>query len=42
VAVIKKDTGGWKWALFSVAYTTVAAYVLALLIYQGGLLLGLG
>jgi ferrous iron transport protein B len=42
VAVIKKETGGWKWALFSVAYTTVAAYLLALLVYQGGMLLGLG
>ena len=42
VAVIKKETGGWKWALFSVAYTTVAAYLLALLVYQGGVLLGLG
>ena len=42
VAVIKKETGGWKWALFSVAYTTVAAYLLALLVYQSGVLLGLG
>lgn len=42
VAVIKKEAGGWKWALFSVAYTTLLAYLLALLVYQGGRLMGLG
>jgi len=42
VAVIKKETGSWKWALFSIAYTTGLAYVLALLVYQGGRVLGLG
>jgi ferrous iron transport protein B len=42
VAVIKREAGSWKWALFSIAYTTIAAYGLALLIYQGGKLLGLG
>ncbi len=42
VAVIRNETGGWKWPLFAMAYTTAAAYVLALLVYQGGKLLGLG
>jgi ferrous iron transport protein B len=42
VAVIKKETGSWKWALFSIAYTTVLAYLLALLVYQGGRAFGLG
>ena len=42
VAVIKREAGSWKWALFAIAYTTVAGYVLALLVYQGGRLLGLG
>lgn len=42
VAVIRREAGGWKWALFAMAYTTVFAYVLALLVYQGGSLLGLG
>jgi len=31
---------GWKWAVFSAAYQTVAAWLLAVLVYQGGLLLG--
>jgi ferrous iron transport protein B len=42
VAVIKKETGTWKWALFSIVYTTVLAYVVALIVNQGGKLLGLG
>ncbi|BEQ14594.1 ferrous iron transport protein B [Desulfoferula mesophila] len=42
VAVIRNETGGWKWALFAMAYSTGAAYVIALLVYQGGKLLGLG
>jgi len=42
VAVIKKESGSWGWALFSVVYTTGLAYLLALLINQGGKLLGLG
>jgi len=31
---------GWKWAVFSAVYQTVVAWVLAVLVYQGGLLLG--
>ena len=42
VAVIRREAGGWKWAIFAVVYSTVAAFGLALLIYQGGKLLGLG
>ena len=42
VAVIRREAGGWKWALFSMVYTTVFAYLLALLVYQGGSLIGLG
>jgi len=42
VAVIRKEAGSWKWALFAVVYTTVMAYILALAVYQGGLLFGLG
>jgi ferrous iron transport protein B len=36
VAVVKRETGGWKWPLFQLAYMTVAAYGLAVLIYQVG------
>lgn len=42
VAVIRKETGGWKWPLFSVVYTTALAYVVALTVYSAGSLLGLG
>lgn len=31
---------GWKWAVFSAVYQTVTAWLLAVLVYQGGLLLG--
>lgn len=41
VAVIRKEAGG-KWAAFAVAYTTVFAYIAALAVHQGGLVLGLG
>lgn len=40
IAVVKQESGGWKWPLFQVAYTLVLAYVASLLIYQGGRLLG--
>lgn len=33
---------GMSWAVFSGVYQTVAAWLIALLVYQGGLLLGLG
>ena len=42
VVTIRRETGTWGWALFAVAYTTLTAYLLALGIYQGGRLLGLG
>lgn len=36
VAAVKKETGGWKWAAFLAVYTTVLAYVMALIVYQVG------
>ncbi|MBN2421726.1 ferrous iron transport protein B [Candidatus Woesearchaeota archaeon] len=41
VAVIKKETGSWKWALFSIIYTTVVAWIMSFIVYQGGLILGI-
>lgn len=29
VAVIKKESGSWKWMLFSVAYSTIVAWIMA-------------
>ncbi|MFJ8351890.1 ferrous iron transport protein B [Bacillus paramycoides] len=40
VAVIKRETGSVKWTIFSVVYPLVIAYVLTLIIYQVGSLLG--
>jgi len=42
IAAIKAETGSWKWALFVVLYTIVLGWVMSFLVYQGGLLLGLG
>ncbi|ANC77544.1 ferrous iron transport protein B [Fictibacillus phosphorivorans] len=40
VATIRKEAGSAKWTRFSVGYALVIAYVLSLVIYQGGKLLG--
>ncbi len=39
VATIRNESGSWKWGLFSVAYTTILAWVLAFITYQGASLL---
>jgi ferrous iron transport protein B len=41
VATIYKETGSKKWTAFSILYALVIAYVLCLVIYQGGKLFGL-
>ena len=41
VAVVRRESGSWRWPLFMFAYQTVLAYVSALVVYQGGRLLGL-
>lgn len=40
VAVIRKETGSVKWTWFSVIYALIVAYMISLVIYQGGKLLG--
>lgn len=40
-ATMKNETNGWKWPI-SVCVTLVVAYLVSLVIYQGGMLLGLG
>jgi ferrous iron transport protein B len=42
VAVIRRETGSWGWTGFSVGYGLALAWILAFVIYQGGMLLGLG
>lgn len=41
VTCIVKESGSWKWGLFSMAFNTVVAFLFAAAIYQGGRLLGL-
>lgn len=36
IAAIRKESGGWKWALFTMAYTTIVAWVVSFLVYQIG------
>ncbi len=40
LAVVKRETGGWKWPIFMQFYMTALAYLASLLIFQGGKLLG--
>jgi len=42
VAVVKRETRGWKWPAFMFVSMTLIAYVAALLVFQGGRLLGYG
>ena len=42
LATIKKETGSFKWMFFAMGYTLILGYIVSLIIYQGGLLLGLG
>jgi ferrous iron transport protein B len=36
IAVLKKESGKWKWALFVVFYTTGVAWLMSFLVYQIG------
>lgn len=40
IAVIKRETNGWKWPLFTVGYTTALAWIVCAVVYQSGRLLG--
>lgn len=42
LAVVRRETGSWKWPLFMFGYMSVLAYIGALVVYQGGQLLGWG
>ncbi len=41
-ATIKRETNGWKWPLVSTGMSCGIAYIVAFIIFQGGMLLGLG
>ena len=38
VVAIKEESGGWKWGLFTVAYTTMLAWIVTFIVYQVGML----
>lgn len=42
LATMKREMNSWKWTLITITYQTGVAYLMAFLIYQGGLLLGIG
>ncbi|HVT79794.1 MAG TPA: ferrous iron transport protein B [Phycisphaerae bacterium] len=42
LAIAKKETGHWGWPVFMFFYMTALAWVAAFVVYQGGMMLGLG
>ena len=40
LAVVKRETGGWRWPAFLFVYMTSLAWTVSFVIYQGGRLLG--
>jgi len=42
IAVVRRESGSWKWPVFLFSYMTVLAYIASFAVYQGGQLLGFG
>jgi ferrous iron transport protein B len=42
VAVMRRETNGWRWPLFQVGYMTALAYGVTFIVYRAGLWLGIG
>ena len=42
VAVMRRETNGWKWPLFQIGYMTSLAYGVTFLVYRAGLFIGFG
>ena len=40
IAIVKRETGSWKWAMLQLGYMTATAYLMSLLVYQIGRALG--
>ncbi len=40
VVVVRRETNSWRWPLFQIFYMTTLAYIVSLLVYQGGRWLG--
>ena len=42
MAVVRRESGSWRWPILMVGYMTALAYLAALLVYQVGAALGWG
>jgi ferrous iron transport protein B len=42
VAVMRRETNGWKWPMFQVGYMTALAYSVTWVVYRAGLWFGMG
>ena len=42
VACIVRESGSWRWGAFAMGFNTLFAFLLATLVYQAGMFLGLG
>jgi ferrous iron transport protein B len=42
IAVTKRESNSWRWALFQLVGLTILAYVLTVLVFQAGNMLGIG
>ncbi|HRE08651.1 MAG TPA: ferrous iron transport protein B [Opitutaceae bacterium] len=40
IAIVRRETNSWRWPLFQLAYMTGTAWLLSLVVFQGGRLLG--
>jgi ferrous iron transport protein B len=40
LAVVKRETGGYRWPIFLFVYMTILAWVASFIVFQGGTLLG--
>jgi ferrous iron transport protein B len=40
VAIVRRETNSWRWPIFQIVYMTALAWIGALIVYQGGRLLG--
>ncbi|MCS5696780.1 FeoA family protein [Desulfofundulus thermocisternus] len=41
IGAIKRETNSWKWTAFAIGYSLVLGWLVAVIFYQGGRLLGL-
>ena len=41
IAVVRRETNGWKWPMFQLGYLTAFAYLASLVVYQTGRVMGM-